>query len=371
MRVLLTGGGTGGHVYPALAVAVALREMQPDVELAFVGTADGMEASLVSRTDLPYFSISAGALRGRSPVGMLHGGAKLVLGVRQAGRRIGAFSPDVVLATGGYVCVPVVTAARLAGVPTLIYLPDIEPGLAVKALARIADRVAVSFEASEQYLPRGKVVVTGYPVRPELQTIDRRLARQRLELPDDARVLLVFGGSRGAQTINRAVETALDELLEMAYVIHISGPEDEPRLRARLSDVALERRERYRLYAYLHEEMAAALAASDLVVCRAGASTLGELPTFGLPGVLVPYPYAGAHQWQNANYLANRGAAIAIANDAVRAGALPATVRTLLGDAERLAQMRKASAALARPDAARNIARELMHLSGRRQAKSA
>ena len=366
MRVLLTGGGTGGHVYPALAVAAALRELQPDVALTYVGTPDGMEANLVPRTGLPYVAVPAGALRGRSIVGMAKSGIKLVGGLRMALRRIHEFRPDVLLATGGYVCAPVVTAAKLAGVPSLIYLPDIEPGLAVKMLARLADRIAVSFEASEQYLPKEKVVVTGYPVRPEIRAMDRQTARERLELPSDATVLLVFGGSRGAQTINRAVEAALPDLLELGYLIHLSGTDDEPRLRARLSDLAPLYRERYRLYPYLHEEIAAAFAAADLVVCRAGASTLGELPAFGLPSVLVPYPYAGAHQWQNANYLASRGAAVALSNDAVQEGALLPTVRDLMQDQERLARMRAASRALARPEAARNIAQELLRLARHR-----
>lgn len=366
MRVLLTGGGTGGHVYPALAVAEALRrdpEAAQRLELLYMGSRDGMEVGIVGKAGLPFRGISAGALRGRSPSRLLAGLGRTVVGTAQAWRDLGEYPADAVLATGGYVCVPVVLAAWLRRVPTLLYLPDVEPGLAVRALARLAARVAVTSAESKRFLPPRKVVETGYPVRPELWSVDRSQARRRLGVPADATVLLVFGGSRGARALNEAVAAALPRLLELAHVVHVCGGEDEARARARLDELHPPLVERYRLHAYLHtEEMAAALTSADLAVSRAGASVLGEYPAVGLPSVLVPYPFAGAHQRLNAELLAREGASVLLENSDVQAGSLLPTLEALLGDRERLRRMSAAARRLARPRAAEAIAQELRGL---------
>lgn len=368
MRALLTGGGTGGHVYPALAVAEVLRQNPgAGADLLYVGSKGGMEAEIVARAGLPFRGISAGALRGRSPLGLAVGAGQTAAGLAQALGILGEHRPDAVLATGGYVCVPVVLAAWLRRVPVLIYLPDVEPGLAVRLLARFATRVAVTSGESRRFFgPRAaKVVETGYPVRPEVRAMDRLRAREQMGLPADASVLLVFGGSRGARTLNEAVAAALPRLLALGHVVHVCGREDEAAARARQAGLPAALADRYHLFAYLHSaEMAAALATADLVVSRSGASTLGEFPAVGLPSVLVPYPYAGAHQRLNAEALASRGAAVVLENEAVRAGALPPTVEALLGDPKRLREMSEAARRLARPDAAEAIARELRNLAG-------
>lgn len=378
MRLLLTGGGTGGHVYPALAVAEALRRdaeaggfgatpASPCAagphELLYVGSQGGMEAGIVAQGGLPFRAILAGAVRGRSPFGLLVGAGRTAVGLLQALAIVGRYRPAAVLATGGYVCVPVVLAAWLRRVPVLMYLPDVEPGLAVSFLSRFAARVAVTSEGSRRFFAASKVVVTGYPVRPEVFEMDRARGRAHLGLPSDARVVLVFGGSRGARTLNEATAAALPRLLELAHVVHVCGREDESAARARLASLPSGLAERYHLYTYLHStEMAAALAAADLAVSRAGASTLGEFPAVGLPSILVPYPHAGAHQRLNAEALASLGAAVVLDNAAVRAGALLPAVEQLLGDPDRLAGMAAAARSLARPDAALAIARVLCGL---------
>jgi UDP-N-acetylglucosamine--N-acetylmuramyl-(pentapeptide) pyrophosphoryl-undecaprenol N-acetylglucosamine transferase len=304
-------------------------------------------------------------LRGKNPLVLLSGLWALSRGFRQARQLVNRFMPDVLFVTGGYVSAPVMLAARLAGVPALIYLPDMRPGLAIKSLARLAHRVAVTAQPVVNYFRPGQAVVTGYPVRRELFERKAAEARHRLNLKteeEETPLLLVFGGSQGARSINQAVSAGIEALLEVAQVIHISGQHDAERTRERWASLPTSLRARYSLFTYLHEEMVDALLAADLVVSRAGASTLGEFPAAGLPAVLVPYPYAGAHQSENARYLVEAGAATSIA-DADLGTALIPTVLDLLADTERRAAMREAAHALARPDAAQNIAGELLELA--------
>ncbi len=375
MRLLLTGGGTAGHVYPALATVEALRKADSTgrpPELLYVGSRGGMEKDIVGRAGLAYADVVATGLRGKSPVALAAGVVQLTRGLGQALGTIARYRPDAVLATGGYVCVPVVLAAWLRRVPVLVYLPDVEPGLAIRFLSRFATRIAVTSEDSRRFFNTRKVVATGYPVRPEIRALDRGAARAKLDLPLDARVLLVVGGSRGAQSINEAVARDLPRLLELADVVHVCGLADEAGAKSRQSGLDPAIAPRYHLYKYLHSDlMAAALVAADLVVSRAGASTLGEFPAAGLPSVLVPYPYAGAHQRLNAAALERLGAGIAVENESIRSGGLLPVVEGLLSDPSRLRRMSDAARALDRPDAARSIARELLGLATRHSGNSA
>jgi len=372
MRVYLTGGGTGGHVYPGLAVAEALRaeceERGIALELLWVGAEGGMEADLVAREEIAFRGLQAGALRGAGPGGMLRGSQRLWHGARQARALLRQSRPDAIMATGGYVSVPLMLAARREGVPSLLYLPDMEPGWAVRMLARWADRVAVSFQGVASYFAPEKVMVSGYPVRRALLEGASFAARQRLGLDDDL-TLLVFGGSRGARSINRAVGANLAELCRAAQVVHVSGSGDHDEMSRLADSLDAERRARYHLYPYLHEEMTDALLAANLVVARAGAGTLGEFPAVGLPSVLVPYPHAGAHQAVNAAYLADRGAAVVI-DDGDLAERLAPVVLDLLRDGGRRAAMAAAAGRLAVPDAARTIAQTLIQLGNAGQEAS-
>lgn len=325
-----------------------------------------MEEGIVAREGgLPFRAVRAAGVRGRSPLGMLRSGATLLAGLRDALRVLHEARPAAILGTGGYVCVPVFLAARLRRIPTLIYLPDIVPGLAVKSLAKIATGVACSFQPSLRFFDMSKTTVTGYPVRAELFTLDRAACRTTFGLHDDLPVVLVYGGSRGARSINRAIEALLPALTEVAQIVHVCGREgDEIWLRAAADALPPRQRERYHLYPYLLETMPQALVAADLAVCRAGASTLAELPAAGLPAVLVPLE--AVRQDDNAAYLVDQGAALIVKNDAMLGTGAPTegplwqAVASLLRDRERLAQMRTQSRALAIPDAAERLADALL-----------
>jgi UDP-N-acetylglucosamine--N-acetylmuramyl-(pentapeptide) pyrophosphoryl-undecaprenol N-acetylglucosamine transferase len=265
--------------------------------------------------------------------------------------------------TGGYVCAPMTLAAYRQKIPILIYLPDIQPGQAIKFLSRYATRIAVTAPPAQRYFPTGLTVVTGYPVREDLYTTDPLAARQRLNLDADRPVLLVFGGSQGARSINKAIAApgTLRRLLPQAQIIHISGNLDADWTQAAREALPKTLQAHYHLYPYLHDGMVAALAAADLIVSRAGASILGEATAVGAPSVLVPYPYSGAHQWPNAQYLADKGAAL-IVKDADLQEKLVDAVLSLLKDAERRKQMSAAARNLAKPDAAHAIARQIKEL---------
>jgi UDP-N-acetylglucosamine--N-acetylmuramyl-(pentapeptide) pyrophosphoryl-undecaprenol N-acetylglucosamine transferase len=375
MRVLLSGGGTGGHVYPGLAVAAALigtgadpgqqadrPEDRESVSLLWVGSVDGLEGDLVRRGGVPFRGIVAGGVHGLSLKRMAINAAKMARGLGQAWQVIGEFRPHVCFVTGGYVSVPVALAAWMRRVPVLVYLPDIEPGQAVRFISRFARRVAVTAEDSRAYFPSRKVVVTGYPIRPELRTVDRDAARERLGLCSDLPVLLVMGGSRGARPINRALTAALEELLPACEIIHISGYLDADWVAQCEDTLPLELRRRYHSHAYLHsQEMAQAMAAADLVVARAGAATMAEFPVMGLASVLVPYPHYWRYQKVNADYMVRRGAAIQLEDEQLATDLVP-TVRRLLGDGAARRAAGQRARALARPEAARHIARELLQL---------
>lgn len=334
-----------------------------------MGVAGAVEQELAARAGVPFRAIESGQVRGMAPWIAARNLLKAGRGVRQAGRLLAEFQPDVVFITGGFVAGPVALAAWRAHVPVFIYLPDMEPGLAIRRMSRFARRVGVTFPEVARWFP-DKAVVTGYPVRQEILALagQRPLAREQLGLAADSLVLLVFGGSRGARSINQALAAALPALLPHCQVVHISGALDWPAVEAQAASLPAELQPRYHAYAYLHDEMPLALAAADLVVARAGASTLGEFPALGLPSILAPYPYSGQHQDVNASYLAARGAAIKLA-DAELSAQLAPTVLRLLGDPAALAAMSQAARALAQPGAAEAIARELLQLAQTSRAR--
>ena len=339
------------------------------MRLLYVGSVGGMEQCIVEReARLPFRAIRSAAVRGRGPLALARNSLVILLGTGQAWRLLRAERPAAILGTGGYVCVPLFLAALAARVPTMIYLPDIRPGLAVRLLARIATRVACSFEPSLAYLPLGKTIVTGYPVRPELGTLDKQGSRRALGLSSDLPVVLVYGGSRGARSINLVIEQLLGPLLEIAEVLHVCGREgDETFLRAAADRLPADLRARYHLHPYLEGTMPEALTAADLAICRAGASTLAELPAVGLPAILIPLTHV--HQDENAAYLVDRGAAVMIADEAMLGpgnptdGPLMEAIRLLVSDHERRSDMAVRSRALARSSAAAHLAQAVLDLA--------
>ncbi len=322
-----------------------------------------MEERLAARADLPFRPIETGQLRGRAPWAAARSLWHMRSGLQRSLQLMQSFSPDVVFVTGGYVCAPVVVAARRQGRPVFIYLPDLTPGLAVRWLSRLAQQVAVTCPEAARFFG-SKAVITGYPVRPALLEAagDRAAARLGFELDAREKTLLVFGGSRGARSINRALTACLPQLLPICQVIHISGRLDWPWIQEQAGKLPAALRARYRPFAYLDEQMAQALGAADLVLSRSGAATLGEYPVLGLPSLLVPYPHAGRHQEANALYLASRGAAQVLDDAALGDGLLPALLG-LLGDETALVLMGERALELAEPEGAQRISEALRTLA--------
>jgi len=329
-----------------------------------VGAQGEIEETLVPRAGMRLATMVGGGLHGVGLVRFVRNLFRLGRGFVQAWRILGRFRPDVVFLTGGYVSVPVALVAWLRRWPILVYLPDVEPGRAIQLLSRIATQVAVTVEASGQYLPANKVVVTGYPLRPQFQRVKlagKQAAKAHFGIPSADSVLLVFGGSRGAQSINRALGTILERVLAHMHVIHISGRSDAEACQIRRDALSESARTRYHLFDYVHD-IAQAFAAADLVVARAGAATLAEFPFLGLPAILVPYPYAWRYQKVNADYLAERGAAIRLDDKDMDEQLWP-LIKALLGDEARLQEMSDNAHVLARPDAAARLADLLTELA--------
>jgi UDP-N-acetylglucosamine--N-acetylmuramyl-(pentapeptide) pyrophosphoryl-undecaprenol N-acetylglucosamine transferase len=333
-----------------------------------VGSPGGIEESILARTQIPYRTVDSAPIRGAAPWKVLGNLVHLVRGYQQSLRLLDEWPASVVLVSGAYVCVPVALAASKKKIPVMVYLPDREPGLAIRLLSWLVDRVAVSFDQVVGTFPaanRDKVWVSGYPVRAELiaaRDLDHVAARATLGLDPDLQTLLVLGGSRGARAINQALVAALPELLERCQIVHISGQLDWPWVEQASDKLPARLRARHHSYAYLHEELAAAMAAADLVVARAGAATLAEFPAVGLPSVLVPYPYSGQHQAANADFMEAHGAGVRLDNDDLDAQLKP-TVLGLLNDRQALDRMAASAQALARPEAAARLASELRRLA--------
>jgi UDP-N-acetylglucosamine--N-acetylmuramyl-(pentapeptide) pyrophosphoryl-undecaprenol N-acetylglucosamine transferase len=350
-------------VYPSLAVAHALREIAPEgLELLYVGIRGRVDEQIVPRDGIAFRAISAGQLRVSSPVTFVRNALRLKWGVLQSLRILREFKPDAVFATGGYASVPVGFAASILRKPLMVYLPDVTPGWAVQLLSRLATRMTTTSEAALRHLPREKTRVVGYPVRGDFWSVDRAAARSAMGIEATERVVLVTGASLGARAINEAIVAALPTLIERCTLVHVTGAADEAWVRGERAKLTPKQQARYFVHGYL-DAMPAALIAADLVVSRAGASVLGELPAAGVASVLVPGEYEGWSQAPNAEYLQAQGAAVMLRNAELRR--LAPTIIELLEDEPRRQRMSDAARALARPDAARDLAQMLVEAASK------
>jgi len=354
-------------VYPALAVAGAVRRLYPQAKLFFVGARGDMARGLVERSDVTfdrYDEVLAGPVHGIPRIGQAISAVKIAAGVLQSLALALRLRPEVLFLTGGWVGVPMALACWLLRRPIVIYVPDIEPGLMLKVIGRRFARViAATTDATAAFYPGRRVEVTGYPLRPEILQADRATALEALRLDPRRRTLLVFGGSRGSRSINTTVSAIAPQLLaDGTQILHISGQLDWPQVEAAHAQLSPAEREHYHIFPFL-PDIGQAFAAADLVISRAGAATLAEYPQLGLPAILVPYPHAWRYQKVNADYLVERGAAIRLDDERLATDLLP-TVRALLADEERLSAMRRASEALRQPNGAENIARLLARTAG-------
>lgn len=351
VRVLLSGGGTAGHIYPALTVADRLRA--DGHEVGFVGTPNGPEARLAKEAGLVFHAIRARGFDRSRPLTLPLALGRLAGSALRAWSLLGRERPDVVVGFGGYVSLPVGAAAVVRRVPLVLHEQNSVPGMANRALSRRACAVGVTYRDSVGRMKPGtRCEVTGNPVRESVLAADRECGRAALGLPDDAVVLLVFGGSRGARHINEAVVGLRDRLLshEAVHVVHVAGRDEVTAVKAALEGA--DGTDRYRVYDYI-EDMGSAIAAADVIVARAGATSIAEITALGRAAVLVPYPYATEdHQTLNARDVGRAGGAVLVPDADLDAEVFAETLEDLLADDARRAEMAAASRDLGVPDAA-------------------
>ena len=347
---MIAGGGTGGHLFPALAVAEAFRGREPQNEILFVGSRRGLEASIVAREGYLLRTIEVAGVKGKSVWGKLRSLMAVPKSLLQSWSLLRSFKPDIVLGVGGYASGPVVLTAWALGYHTAIHEQNSFPGLSNRILGRFVDRIFVSFADSSRHFSRGKTLLTGNPVREMIRAPGVLQERK----PEAKFTLFIFGGSQGAHHLNQAMEESLiylREWKERLHIIHQTGEKDYREVQESY------RREEFtaEVYPFIHA-MDQAYALADLVLCRAGATTLFELMTTGLPAILVPYPHAANdHQMLNAKTMVDAGAAVLVANGDLTGFHLSRILKELIEDPSRLKKMGERAATLARPDAAQKI----------------
>lgn len=369
MRLVVTGGGTGGHIYPAVDVAKEMREMLPSSSVLYVGTRDGMESGIVPREGIDFATVRSSGVAGKSPLVAARGLLQASLGVRDAAGILRSFRPDVVLGTGGYASGPVVMSAYLLGIPRAIQEQNAVPGKTNRFLSRISLRTYAAWEYSRRFFPRqDRVVVTGNPVRKALLLASRDEARRHYGIPSGAKVVLLLGGSRGARTLDEAGIAMAKDRLNGAFLLFVTGTEYYARVVSRLearpeNGIEGARTGDIIIRPYEHN-MAMAYGAADLVVGRAGGMTLSETTALGLPSVIVPSPnVAGNHQEHNARALEEAGAAVIVREQGDVSQQIRAAALGLLSDEGRLSAMREAARRIGRPDATRDICRSLVEIA--------
>ena len=367
MRVVLTGGGTGGHIYPALAVAREISRQMPQAAFLYIGSKKGLEAKLVPREGIPFQSVEISGLKRKLTLENVKTLWNFWRAVQNSKQMLREFKPDVVIGTGGYVCGPVVYAAAKLGIPTMIHEQNVVPGLTNKFLARSVSRVAVCFEESLSLFPAFKTVLTGNPRATEVKHGNKQAGRDFLGIDADKRIVLIIGGSRGARAINEAVLSVIPQLgaLEHTHVVYVTGEvhyqviADELRKKTPLP-------ENITVLPFVHN-MPDLLAATHVLVGRAGASTLAEITALGVPAILIPSPYVtNNHQEKNARGLERAHAARVIVERDLTGERLLSVLSELLHDPNEWEEMRKGSLSLGMPDAAAEIVRHLQEIASKK-----
>lgn len=364
MRVILSGGGTGGHIYPALTIADQIKKLSPNAEIIFVGTEQGLEKDIIPRYGYHLEFIDVAGFKRSLSFDTLRSSVKLLSGLKDAYRLLGKLKPDLVIGTGGYVCGPIVFLAALKGIPTCIQEQNAMPGVTNKILARYVKKVFLGYAEAEKYFGgSSKKVFTGNPIRDEIMLVKHNHAVEQMGLEHDKKTILVSGGSRGARSINQAMQYVERELSGRAdvQVLHATGEANYEYYMAEMKkEGSLEKN--IIIKPYLHN-MPVALAAADIAVFRAGAIGLAELTAKGVPSILVPYPYATAnHQEFNAKAVEAAGAAKVILDKELTGEKLLEEIEKLLIDNEKMQAMKKAARSLGRPEAAMEIAKQALNL---------
>ncbi|MDT8323676.1 MAG: undecaprenyldiphospho-muramoylpentapeptide beta-N-acetylglucosaminyltransferase [Bacteroidota bacterium] len=366
LRVIFAGGGTGGHLFPGVAVAEALLELRPDSSVSFVGSHNRIEARVVPKLGYPFDPLWISGLRRSFSLSTLLLPLKLTVSLLQSWRILRRRRPHVVVGTGGFASGPLLYVAAKTGRPTLVHEQNEYPGITTRKLAGAVDEVHVTFESSSRLLGHAKrLVLSGNPVRLSLARHDAGDARVHFGLHPSHRTLLVFGGSLGAAAINRALRALVPRLVREEFqLIWQTGTRDH----AQYASFGALYQGQVVVRPFI-DEMDMAYSAADLVLCRAGATTLAELGVLGMPAILVPYPHAAAdHQAYNAAAVVERGAARMLRDDEL--GALEETLFPLLDDEAALARMGAAAANMGRPRAAFEIAEAVIRLAEQQEGRS-
>jgi UDP-N-acetylglucosamine--N-acetylmuramyl-(pentapeptide) pyrophosphoryl-undecaprenol N-acetylglucosamine transferase len=341
--LLFAGGGSGGHVFPMLAVADAVHALLPSARLVFVGTEKGMETKLVPERGYELELIKVLPIRGGGLSGALRGIGRAAGSIPDARDIVARAAPDAVFSIGGYAAGPVALAARTLGIPLSLMEPNAEAGLANRLIAPFVQRAYIAFPESQRYFKPALTLQTGVPLRAGFEPVPYVAPRGSLEV-------LVLGGSQGAKSLNEAVPRALSHLGDTVHVVHQCGRAHEEATRARIAPFI--------------DDMPAALAAADLVIGRAGAGAVAEICAVGRPSLLVPYPFAGDHQKLNADSIAREGAALWVPSAEASPVRLATELRSLMDQPERLSTMAATARRLGRPRAAQTIAKDLLSLAG-------
>lgn len=366
MNIVIAAGGTGGHLYPAIAVAREFLRRDPSTRILFVGTTRGIEQKVLAHEGLPLRCITAHPFMGKSPVEMTKALMTLPVSLWQSLRVLKQQGADLVFGVGGYTSPAMLVAAFLRGIPGVILEPNAYPGMANKAVAPLVQRIFLAFESTKQFFDRCKTSVVGTPVRRAfLEASSREAAGNK---PGAQRHLLIFGGSQGAKAINSAVIDALPLLESMTRltITHQTGEADHARVAAAYQQAGLSAQVVPFLY-----DMPAALRAADLVVARAGAMTIAELTVCGKPAILIPLPTAiYNHQLRNAEVMARAGGAVLLPQAELTGTALAQAMTEILGDQPRLEAMSRSSWNMRRSDAAETIVRECYDVIRRRHEAS-
>ena len=366
MRVLIAGGGTGGHLYPGIALARELQRRDPSNHVSFVGTAQGIEARVVPKEQFELDLIRVAGLKGKSRLERVKGFLLLPIAAVDAWRVVSKRRPDVVVGVGGFASGPVLALAAVRGYPTMLLEQNALPGITNRLLARVVRAAAVNFDAALTYFPRTGFVA-GNPVRPEFFPAQNEELNDNTSVPRDAARVLIFGGSQGAHAINVAMVEAASRLAASGIrlaITHQTGQRDLDLVRGAYQRAGLEARVEAYIYEIDREMKAAAV-----VIARAGATTLAELAASGTPAILVPLPNAtDDHQRKNADVVAGAGAAVVIDERGLNGDTLAAAISSLVSDTQRRREMSIAARQLARPDAAQRIADRVEQLAPRRRS---
>ncbi len=358
---MIAGGGTGGHIFPGMAIAEAIENESPGAEVLFAGRGGSLEERVVANSGHGFIAVPSMGLRRAADLRNLCVPFVVAAGYLTALRALSARRPEVAIGTGGFVSLPPLLAASTIGVPIVLQEQNSYPGLATRVMSGRAREVHVSFDETRRYLPKArKVVLSGNPVRASLGTADRSRSRQALGLSPDGVVVLVVGGSGGAHRLNEAVAGAAERLAaDGIELVAQTGAQDEAMVRDAVSRAGLRG-----VVSAFFDDMATVYAASDLAVSRAGATAIAELELLGLPSLLVPYPFATeGHQMKNALAMEGAGASAVVPDSEFTADVLVSRVRELTRGRERLLAMADAARKLARPDAAVRVARAALALA--------